>query len=112
MLITDSCRACGAMLERVKDRVACRACFEQKAETPTMCRRCLAIHYGEKHPGREMEEHYEIKKGDRVFRRRSDLFATVVEVNGGALTVRPEWPHDGSRVVWPLAEVRLAGALE
>lgn len=108
--ITDECRSCGAMLMAFADRFACRACFEQKLPTPSMCRHCLAQHYVEKHPGVEME--YQPRVGDRIFRRRSDLFATVVEVNGGALTVSPEWPHDGHRIVWPLAEVRLAGILE
>lgn len=59
-----------------------------------------------------MADDEQIKAGDRVFRRRSDLFAKVLEVDGGALTVSPEWPHNGSRTIWPLAEVRLAVAGE
>ncbi len=53
-----------------------------------------------------------IRVGARVFRRRSDLFARVVEIKGHVAVVKPEWPHDGSLTEWPIAELRLAGEFE
>lgn len=55
-----------------------------------------------------MSETSQIRPGDRVFRRRSDLFATVKEIKGETAVVKPEWPHDGSLTEWPIAELRLA----
>lgn len=52
--ITDACSACGAMLMSFADRFACRTCFDQKMETPTMCFSCLTEHRKEKHPGVEI----------------------------------------------------------
>lgn len=59
-----------------------------------------------------MSEGVDIKVGARVFRRRSDLFATVKEVKGEVAVVKPEWPHDGTPTEWPISELRLAGLLE
>lgn len=53
-----------------------------------------------------------LRPGMRVFRRRSDLFATVQEVKGEVAVVKPEWPHDGTPTEWPISELRLAGLLE
>jgi|HubBroStandDraft_5_1064220.scaffolds.fasta_scaffold104127_3 hypothetical protein len=59
-----------------------------------------------------MDHDEQIKPGDRVFRHRSDLFAIVVEVKGEEVPVKPEWPHDGSLLSWPLEDLRLAGVFE
>lgn len=46
--------------------------------------------------------------GERVFRRRSDLFASVLEVREDTVLVKPEWPHDGTPTEWLISEIEPA----